>query len=278
MSISSLPSVSALVSLYSGTICKDFVAAYYSLFDSTIIPDQVVVVLDGPVSRDVYKFVTSLVDKNLIDIVVLEKNLGLGLALMEGVKACNCDLVMRFDSDDINLPGRLNDQIGFLLDNTLVDIVGSYVIEHSPRLHLENTIHTLKTVPLSDKSIKSSMCFRNPLNHPTILFRRSSLQKIGSYENVMYFEDYFLWLKARKAGLVFANIPIPLVKMARNSILERRTGYRYFVYEIKFILLSAKRRLITPFDFLTLTSRALIRLFPFNLFLLRFLMTWRKKI
>ena len=132
-------------------------------------------------------------------------------------------------------------------------------------------------MPISDASIKFSMIYRNPLNHPTVLFRRSSILSIGSYENIPCFEDFFLWLKARKSGLVFANIPEPLVSMSRSNVLERRQGLQYFKFETSFVFLAFRRSLLSPLEFFVLLSRAIFRLLPLPSWMLKLLMFWRSR-
>ena len=269
------PTVSALVSVYSGTNCLDFSRAFGSLVNSRWIPDQFVIVIDGPIDSDLRVYVDSLRNFGSVTIINLEYNCGLGVALHRGLAACECDFIMRFDSDDINLPGRLQSQLQFFLENNNVDVVGSYVLEFNPNNPSDFGNTLIKKVPLDDCSIKAAMAFRNPINHPSVMFKRTSIESIGSYEDLRYFEDYYLWLKARRAGLVFANISVPMVKMARVRVSERRSGVLYFRCELKFVLTAARHCLLTPFEIFSLIMRSIIRVLPFPDWLLVKLMFWR---
>lgn len=274
----SKPTISALVSVYKCTRFEEFSAAFNSVINASLIPDQIVIVLDGPISSTLYSYVMQLGKNEGIDILPLRTNSGLGNALRKGIDICKGDFIMRFDSDDINSFDRLRVQVKYLVQNDHVDIVGSYVAEYAPNSAGKLLIENIKLVPVNDKLIKQSMCYRNPLNHPTVLFRRASIQRIGSYENVLYFEDYFLWLKSRKAGLIFANLPEVLVLMSRSSILERRTGFHYLGCELNFVLLAFWRKLISLNALFILLLRGFLRLLPYPISLLKHLMFWRKSL
>ena len=69
-----------------------------------------------------------------------------------------------------------------------------------------------------------------------------------------------MWLKCRKLGLRFMNLPAPLVCMRRASLLERRSGIAYFICEINFAAKAINRKYISLFIGLLFLLRALMRL------------------
>ena len=76
--------------------------------------------------------------------------------------------------------------------------------------------------------------YRNPLNHPTVMFRKSEIIRVGSYKNLKYFEDFELWIRCIKNAQIIINYKKPLVAMKRKSYMEKRKGYLYAFYEILF--------------------------------------------
>ena len=73
-----------------------------SIFSQTLIPNEVVIVKDGPLTDELENVLVEYVGKyDIIKIVPLEKNVGLGAALNEGMKHCSYDLIARMDTDDI---------------------------------------------------------------------------------------------------------------------------------------------------------------------------------
>ena len=133
----------------------------------------------------------------------------------------------------------------------------------------------MKSVPLNDSSIKSSLDYRNTINHPTVVFKKKSIEKLGNYENIRFFEDYHLWLKARKKGLIFANSNIPLVLMKRISHSDRRQGLEYAKYELNFFKKSIQQKLLNPRAFIFFLLRILSRLLPSNCHFIYSLIPWR---
>ena len=45
-----------------------------------------------------------------------------------------------------------------------------------------------------------SIIKRNPINHVTVMFKKDSILEVGNYENLPYFEDYYLWCKLIKSN------------------------------------------------------------------------------
>jgi hypothetical protein len=67
--------------------------------------------------------------------------------------------------------------------------------------------------------------WRNPMNHMTVMMRRSSLMACGGYPEMGAKEDYGLWLRLIGAGAVFANLPDDLVQARLGwGFTQRRSG------------------------------------------------------
>ena len=85
-------------------------------------------------------------------------------------------IIARFDSDDINLRNRLKIQYDFLKNHPNVSIVGSDIIEFNP----EDRYCTIKKMPQNMNVRFENYMIRNPLNHPSVMFRKRDIIKIGS--------------------------------------------------------------------------------------------------
>ena len=134
---------------------------------------------------------------------------------------------------------------------------------------------SFKKVPTSNESIYYSLCYRNPLNHPSVSFRKKSIISVGSYEALHFFEDYFLWLKCKKHNLQFSNDSLPSVLMRRDALLSRRSGLKYFLYEIEFTFTCLCRFLFSPASLFIFIGRAISRLLPIYLQLFQNRLPWR---
>jgi glycosyltransferase involved in cell wall biosynthesis len=125
-----------------------------------------------------------------------KSNLGLSESLNLLLTKSNGKFVARMDHDDICLPGRFKRQIKAIQSHNC-DIVFSQAIVWKPGL-----IPLLIPVPkfrLEGKNLDLALLRSNPLVHPTMFARRSSLIALGGYRKVAA-EDYDLWLRARAAG------------------------------------------------------------------------------
>ena len=86
---------SVLMSLYIKEKTEYFDECMKSILANTILPDEIVIVLDGPITDELRTVLDTYVSKNpkLFNIVPLETNQGLGLALREGVQHCKNELI-----------------------------------------------------------------------------------------------------------------------------------------------------------------------------------------
>ena len=95
-------------------------------------------------------------------------------------------------------------------------------------------ISAVRQVPVDPKTIISSAKKRNPINHPTVMFRKKVVIACGNYQNCPYFEDYFLWARLLESGCNLANLPVVLVETEIDSAyFERRGGINYIFDEVR---------------------------------------------
>lgn len=108
------------------------------------------------------------------------------------------------------------------------------------------------------------MKFRNPINHPSVMFRKSDVLDVGSYVHWDLNEDYYLWIRMALKGYKFHNINEPLVKMRiTNDTYLRRGGLKYFLTQKKLFDYMLKNGMINTFEYsynnlIRLTIRVLI--------------------
>ncbi len=158
-------------------------------------------------------------------IVVFNENENRGIVyqLNKGLAAAKGEYIARMDADDISLPIRFTTQLDFIEKNNL-DICGSNVFFFSgdpagnkTRSHMAEGM----------KEGLAQMFFRTPLLHPTVMFRRSLVEKTGlAYKAEFYpAEDYELWTKTLPY-CSFANIhePLLLYRHSQNQISKTRSA------------------------------------------------------
>ena len=176
--------------------------------EQTRPPDEVVLVQDGAVPPELAETVRELTDTSPVSVqqVTIEGNVGLGPALDRGLAACRHDVVARMDSDDVSLPHRFERQLPLI--EAGADIVGSALLEFDadPRQPV-----ALRTPPIDPGAIVTYSRFHDPFNHPTVVYRRSAVQRAGGYQDLPLMEDYLLFARMLAAGARPANVAEPLV-------------------------------------------------------------------
>jgi len=87
---------------------------------------EVVLVEDGPITEELNLIIENFRSVLNIKSVKLSNNCGLAVALNEGLKHCNYDLVARMDADDFSLPQRFEKQVGFMEKNLEIVVSSGY--------------------------------------------------------------------------------------------------------------------------------------------------------
>lgn len=251
--------ISGLMSVYHGSSPDELHSCLVSIYNQIVVLDELIIVIDGSIGEELEIELSRWGQK--LTLIRLDVNVGLGRALNAGLKACNFEYVMRFDSDDFFYPTRIKTQKDYLMNNPGIDILGTWMEEFRD---VPKNVVSVRRVP-TRKDILSFARFRNPINHISVVFKKNSIDLVGGYEHIMYAEDYYLWLKAINSGLVIENIPI-ITCSARVSdeMYRRRSGLAYILTESKLLALklSIYGRKDNVLIFCATVLRILIRILP----------------
>ena len=229
---------SFLISCYAKDRPLFLKAAFDSIFAQTLLPEEIILVVDGPINPDLDRIVDEAKRVALsagIRFVEerLTKNVGLGLALNAGLRLCTEDYVVRMDSDDVCRPFRLECMAQAVRTYSDVSVFGTFIEEF---IQFPGDLGQIRGVPRSHASISRSRAYRCPMNHVTVCMKREALVEAGGYCDVPSFEDYFLWLKMLKMGFIFLNSSIVTVDVRVNDLMSRRVGLSYMGSELDFYL------------------------------------------
>lgn len=197
---------SVLMTVYKSDNPEYFKISLQSVINQTVVPDEIVLVKDGPVPESIQSVIDELdaLYPRIISQVQLKKNVGLGLALNEGLKVCKNELIARMDSDDISLPKRFEKQLSVFQMNHEIDIVGCPVKEF---VGTPDNIVGQRDVPFDNISIHKYAKKRDPFNHPTVMYKKSKVMQYGPYGNYRKNQDTALWIEMLGNGCVAANVP-----------------------------------------------------------------------
>lgn len=218
---------SVLMSLYIKEKAEYFDQCMESMLRQTVRPTEVVIVLDGAISDELSAVLQKYINKypNWIRTVPLKKNMGLGLALAEGVPQCKYDLIARMDTDDIAKENRFEAQLAEFEKDPDLDICGSHIIEFEG--NIKNKL-SVRKVPLLHDEIVEYQKQRSAFNHMTVMYKKTAVLKAGNYENCPLMEDDMLWIRMLISGAKCSNVDDYLVYARTGyAMIERRGGWSY---------------------------------------------------
>lgn len=263
---------SVLMSIYYKEVPDFFIKALDSLMNQTKMPNEIVLVKDGALTKELDEIINQYIADypNLFKIILLAENKGLGNALSIGILECSNEIVARMDTDDICVSNRFEKQVDFLNQNQDVDVVGSNVEEFN--IEPGDLIRYRRMPEKGSKLLRYSK-FRNPLNHPTVMYRKTKVLKAGNYNGeILLFEDFSLFIRMIKNGSNFYNIQESLLNFRTGigiEVIKRRSGFFYVKNEWKFSLLALKIGQLNFFEWLFYVFTKLpLRLLPPRVILL----------
>ena len=221
---------SVSISVYEKDNPQYFNIAMESVFNQTVKPSEVVLVVDGPVPEAISRIIQTITDryKNL-RVFYLEENMGHGVSRRTGLANCSHELVAIMDSDDICTPDRFEKELQCFEDDQDLSVVGGYIWEFEDT---RDNIIGVREVPLEDQDIKQYLKSRCPFNQVSVMFKKSHAENVGGFLDWHCEEDYFLWIRMLLAECKFKNLPENLVFVRMNNeSYARRGGLRYFKSE-----------------------------------------------
>ncbi len=254
---------SAVLPVYKKVSIKEFKNSFYSIINQILLPNELLILIDGPIKENVKNFIFKKKKKyKFIKLLIFSKNNGLGYVLNKAIKKCKYNYIARCDADDISEKSRFQLQMNFLKKNRNIDVLGSNVYEMK-----NNKIYSKKIMSQFHENIIRKIYFRNPINHSTVFFKKKTILKAGNYEDVRFYEDYFLWFKILKNNGVFHNLDLFLVKMKiDDNFFKRRSGLNYLEFYLFFLKKLASSNYINIFQvFFLFSIRLFLILMPLHL-------------
>lgn len=223
---------SVCMSVYKNDNTTDFAEAVISIYKQTCPPDEIVLVIDGPVSEIMHNTIDALKGKTgIMKVIQLEQNMGHAIARQTGLEAAKNELCAVMDADDISVPDRFEKQLKAFEEHPEVSVVGSLIHEF---INKPDNVVATRIVPEHDADIKEYLKSRCPMNLVTVMLKKSDVMKMGGYLDWYCEEDYYLWIRLALGGFQFYNIQENLVNVrVGKEMYQRRGGIRYFKSEAR---------------------------------------------
>lgn len=241
--------------VYKNDNSEHFKEALDSIINQTKTPDEVVLVVDGPIPNSTDQVIQKYEDRAFFKVIRLPENKGHGNARRIGLENCTNNLIALMDADDISVPDRFEKQIKCIENNPKVSIVGGNIKEF---INSVDNIVGIREVPQNDDEIKQYLKTRCPFNQMTVMFKANEVKKAGGYKDWYHNEDYYLWIRMFQEGATFMNLEdsLVLVRVGRE-MYNRRGGLKYFKSEAKLQKYMYNNGIINS---ITFTKNVLIRL------------------
>ena len=229
--------------------------------DQVLKPLQICLIKDGKLTASLDDVVEKWKERlgNILTIVETGEHVGLAKALNLGIDFCRYELIARMDADDESLPLRFYHQYLYMQNHPEIDVVGGQVEEWNDGM---TEFISIRNVPLTHEKIFEQAKVRSPMNHPTVMYRKNQVLKVGKYP-IYYPEDYPLWGLMLQAGCKFENLDQVLVKMRVGQAFRFRRGFHFLIGEIQGIdFLRLKGFLTNNEAIKSISARVIFRFLP----------------
>jgi glycosyltransferase involved in cell wall biosynthesis len=223
------PLISVVMPVYNG---EEYLNdALQSVLNQTYRNFELIIINDGSTDKSL-QIIEKYKKQDRRILLIDRKNKGVTLSLYEGIEKSNGGFIARMDQDDICLPSRFQDQMDYLAINLEVDVVGTWISEID-----ENNcvIKEIVKYPETHKRCMIHFKCRDPLAHPTVMFRKTFFDKGAHYAiDIPAIDDTLLWHRGFINGCVFANLPKVCLQFRRTSdMYQRRKNMSILVTMLK---------------------------------------------
>lgn len=222
--------IAVILSLYKNDRIKFVKQAVESILNQTYGNFDFYIQYDGSVEGEVDAYLLNLKDER-VKIRQRVENKGLAQSLndlLNIVKPKDYEFIARMDADDISVLNRFEKQISYLELNSIVDMVGGAINEIDEE---SNDRGKVIKYPCSPNDCRAFFAKRNPVAHPTVMFRRSFFDNVGWHYPIDFErnEDTRLWHEGYKHGCVIANIPDVVLnfRVTDAMLTQRRSGIAF---------------------------------------------------
>lgn len=219
--------IAVIMSVYKNDVIQYVKLAVDSILCQTFKNFDFYIQCDGPIRQEVDDYLSTLTDER-IKIQKRAENKGLAQSLndlLAVVMPHGYEYIARMDSDDISLPERFEKQLEYFKLHPEVECLGSWAIE----ITSNGDEYFRKQMPQTHEDCLDLFRKRDPMIHPTVIFRRSYIEKAGMYALDTFFgEDTMMWAQGFAAGCMLGNVPEYLFKFRLDdNFFDRRRGWKY---------------------------------------------------
>ena len=204
------PKISVLLPIYNAA--RYLREAVESLRTQTHADFEIVAVDDGSTdeSAEILRTVARTEPRLQVE---SRPNTGIVGALNDGLALARGEFIARMDADDVSLPRRFSAQLDFLAQHPDCVALGSDVEFTDP----EGRPLSRRRPAQDHAEILRQLLDGNggALVHPSVMFRRAAVERIGGYREHYSLEDLDIYLRLTEHGTL-ANLPDVLLRYRQH--------------------------------------------------------------
>ncbi|CDK35865.1 glycosyltransferase [Ligilactobacillus salivarius] len=223
-----MPIISVIMGVYNCDNNSELIESIKSILNQSFKDLELIICDDGSTDDTYDRLLEISKIDSRIRIIGYKENKGLAYALNECIKVSRGKYIARQDSDDISLSDRLEKELR-IIENKNVDIVGTCAVVFN-----KNGEWGHYNVP--EYPEKKDFLWNNPFIHPTVLMKKSSLQKVNGYLNTKInrrCEDYDLFMRMYANGFRGVNIAEYLYKYKIDEGKKKKRPMKYRIDEMR---------------------------------------------
>ena len=138
------------------------------------------------------------------------------------------------DSDDIMVNSRLKKLAAYALENPKTELIASQVevISNNEVTDGFNAYIQWQNDVLTQEQIVNQIFIESPFAHPSVMYKKTTIENIGGYHQGDFPEDYELWIRMVTHNCQMMKIPEKLLcwrdsedRLSRNDSIYRRAAF-----------------------------------------------------
>ena len=220
--------IAVLLSVYKKDNPQFFTTSVSSILEQTYQNFTIFLGVDGPIEGELDEAVKSVEHHEKFCVIRFTENRGLACVMNDLIAAAEekgFEFFARMDADDICIKERFEKQMGFLMEQTDVDVVGGAIeeIDENGALNGKRVVY-----PLTHEECRKFFRYRDPLAHPATFFRKRCFDKAKGYRpEYRKNQDTMLWFDGFMNGCILANLPDTVLHFrVAKDFYGRRNGWK----------------------------------------------------
>lgn len=216
------PLVSVIMATYNEPV--DIIGkAVKSILNQTF-QDFELLILDDSTNQESISYIDSLNIYPKVKVIRKPERMGLSGARNVGIQSARGKYIAIMDADDISVPERFELQVNYLEAHSDCYVLGGQIniIDEKDR------VISQRHYPLKGIRLRLFASYRNPLAHPTVMFRKELCDKGFIYDETLEMsEDLDLWLRIMNADFKIENLESTLINYRVNeSFTNKRSSQK----------------------------------------------------